>query len=64
LNVKSVGADGLSQTSTINASVTNVVDSGFPLLYLGVVVLLIAVATIAILFVLNFVRPRSKLKAK
>jgi hypothetical protein len=27
-------------------------------------VLLIAVATIAILFVLNFVSPRSKLKAK
>ena len=64
LNVKSVGADGLSQTSRINASVTTVVDSGFPLMYLGVVVLLIAVATIAILLVLKFVRPRSKLKAK
>jgi hypothetical protein len=62
-NIKAVDADGMNQTYSINASVTNVVDSGFPLVYVGVVVAIIAVATIVILLVLKFVRRRSKLAA-
>jgi hypothetical protein len=62
-NIKPVGAGGVSQTYSINASVTNVVESGFPLLYVGAVVAIIAVATIVILLVMKFVRRRSKLVA-
>jgi hypothetical protein len=62
-NIKPVGAGGLSQTYSINASVATVVESEVPLIYLGVVVAIIAVAAIVILLVLKFVRKRPKLAA-
>jgi len=60
-NIKSVGDNGLSQIYSITASVTNEVESGIPLMYLGVVVAIIAVSTIAILFYFKSAGRKSKL---
>ena len=61
-NIKVVGESELSQTYSINALVTAGVEQGVPLMYVGVVVAIIAVATMVALLGFKFFRKQSKLQ--
>jgi len=61
-NIKPVSADGVSQTYSINVIITTAAEQAFPLIYVGLAVAIIAIATTAVFLALKFVRKRPKLQ--
>jgi hypothetical protein len=61
-NVKPVSADGVSQTYSISVVIATAAEQAFPLIYVGLAVAVIAIATTAVFLALKFVRKKSKLQ--
>jgi predicted phage tail protein len=59
-NIKPVSAEGVSQTYSIIVVIAAGTEQAVPLMYVGLAVVVIAVATTVVLLVLKFVRNRPK----
>lgn len=60
-NIKPFGSSGVSQTYSINVVIAAAAEQGVPLMYVGLAVAVIAVATIVAFLGLKFVRKKPKI---